>query len=68
MSSPRKKPQPKIFFICDRKKCGLNCNPRCSHTADINHAIRPEGEFKRNEVDGSMWQTALSTDGEIIKA
>ena len=67
MSSKGKRPKPKIFFICDRTKCS-NCSPECKHTQDINHAIRPEGEFKKNLVDGSMQQVALSTDGTIIKA
>ena len=58
--------QPKVFFICDRQKCGLNCNPECHHTSDINHAIRAEGDFKKNLTDGSMWQVAISVDGEIV--
>lgn len=66
MSSPGKRPKPKVFFICDRTKCGLNCNPQCCHTSDPSHAIRTEGDFKMNTVDGSMWQVAISVDGEIV--
>jgi hypothetical protein len=62
MSSAGKRPKPKIFFFCDRKKCP-NCNQQCQHTSDISHALRPEGDFKRNEVDGSMWQVGVSLDG-----
>lgn len=58
--------RPKVFLICDRKKCTL-CNPECHHTQDINHALSLEGEFKKNLVDGSMWQVAISHNGEIIK-
>ena len=66
MSSKGRRPKQKIFFICDRNKCGLNCNSKCMHTQDINHAIRPEGEFKKDDFTGDMWQIACSVDGEII--
>jgi len=68
MSSAGKRPkqaQPKMFFFCDRKKCST-CNPKCMHTQDPSHALSLEGEFKRNTVDGSMWQSAISYNGEII--
>lgn len=67
MSSAGKRPKPKTFFICDRKKCS-NCNPDCKHTSDPSHALRLEGKFKKNVYDGSMWQTDISIDGKIHTA
>lgn len=61
MSSKGKRPEPKTFFFCDRKKCS-NCNPQCRHTSDPSHAIRLEGKFRQN-TDGNMWQTDISLDG-----
>lgn len=60
-----KAPQPKAFFFCDRKKCST-CNPKCTHTQDPSHALSLEGEFKKNLVDGSMWQCGISHEGTII--
>lgn len=68
MSSAGKRPkiqQPKAFFFCDRKKCST-CNPKCTHTQDPSHALSLEGEFKKNLVDGSMWQCGISHEGTII--
>lgn len=63
MSSHGKKPKPKIFFFCNQKKCP-NCSfPKCKHTCDPNYALRTEGDFKLNAMDGSMWQTDISLDG-----
>lgn len=63
MSSEGKRPKPKVFFFCDRKKCS-NCNPQCQHTSDPMHAFSLEGEFRKNLQDGSMWQCNISIDGE----
>lgn len=45
---------PKIFYICDRKKC-KRCNPECKHTSDIIHAAN----FK---------PLVIETDGQNISA
>lgn len=45
---------PKIFYICDRKKC-KRCNSECEHTSDINHAAN----FK---------PLVIETDGQNISA
>lgn len=70
MSSAGKRPKQKVqktFFFCDRKRCGLGCTfPKCMHTQDPNHALSLEGKFKKNIVDGSMWQVGISVNGEII--
>lgn len=36
---------PKIFYICDRKKCE-NCNPDCKHTSDILHAVNFKSVYR----------------------
>ena len=67
MSSHGKKPKQKVFFFCDGKKCP-NCSRAktgCMHTSDPAHALRLDGEFRRNLGDGSMWQCDISLDGEI---
>ena len=67
MSSAGKRPTQKVtkaFFFCDRRKCS-QCNPKCTHTQDPSHALSLEGEFRQNMVDGSMWQTNISVNGEI---
>lgn len=45
---------PKIFYICDRKKC-KRCNSECKHTSDIIHAAN----FK---------PLVIETDGQNISA
>ena len=45
---------PKIFYICDRKKC-KRCNSDCKHTSDINHAAN----FK---------SVSIEADGQNISA
>lgn len=68
MSSAGKRPKQRVtktFFYCDRRKCST-CNPKCTHTQDPSHALSLEGEFKQNIVDGSMWQTNISVNGEIF--
>lgn len=59
------------FFICDRKKCDP-CNPQCTHTKDISHAVNVEGKFrkvvdKNDKTKVSMWQTALPGNSKEIK-
>jgi hypothetical protein len=64
MSSKGKRPKPKVFFFCNQKKCS-NCSfPQCKHTSDPSYALRTEGDFRLNKMDGSMWQTDISLDGE----
>lgn len=53
-----------IMFICDRKACNP-CNPECTHTARVGHAIRSDaGKFRYNYSDKRMWQTALPDTDE----
>jgi hypothetical protein len=44
------KESPPAFFLCDRRAC-KKCDPKCSHTADISHAVN----FKINEF-GQFWE------------
>lgn len=47
------KQEPKIFYLCDRKKCE-GCGPDCEHTSDVCHAAN----FRRFAVnnDISFWE------------
>ena len=31
-------PDRMIFYLCDKKKCGISCDGECKHTSDISHA------------------------------
>lgn len=45
-------------FLCDRAKCGDDCNyPDCKHTTDITHAVNFKYEM------GVYWETNEETNG-----
>lgn len=48
---------PKIFYICDRKKC-KRCNPECKHTSDIIHAAN----FKSLDIEADGQNVGATND------
>ena len=46
-----------ILYLCDRKKCGDNCDyPLCSHTTDIAHAA----SFRKTSYGTITGKTVLN--------
>lgn len=48
---------PKIFYICDRKKC-KRCNSECKHTSDIIHATN----FKSLDIEADGQNIGATND------
>lgn len=48
---------PKIFYICDRKKC-KRCNSECKHTSDIIHAAN----FKSLDIEADGQNIGATND------
>ena len=48
---------PKIFYICDRKKC-KSCNSECKHTSDIIHAAN----FKSLDIEADGQNISATND------
>lgn len=44
----------KVVYLCDRRKCE-NCNPECTHTSDIKHAVN----FRSN---GAVFEESRKID------
>lgn len=52
------KENPRIYFLCDRKKCE-NCSQECRHTTDISHAVNFHGLETVDgciNADGGYWE------------
>ena len=40
-----------VLYLCDRQRCGEQCNESCRHTSDIKHAAN----FNEDEA-GNYWE------------
>lgn len=56
-SSNRRNPEPKLMYICNRKRC-LHCVPECHHTAQIEYALYKDHSKSQWDAgkDGRMWE------------
>ena len=53
----------RILYLCDRKKCGDNCDyPLCSHTTDIAHAA----SFRKTSYDTITGKTVTTYTEKAI--
>ena len=52
-----------ILYLCDRKKCGDNCDyPLCSHTTDIAHAA----SFRKTPYDTVTGKTVTTYTEKLL--
>ena len=54
-SSNRPKPQRKVYYVCNRKRCE-RCFDECHHTTQIEYALYETHDVFEPGVDGSIWE------------